>query len=97
MHVDAVLVLGRLIFEIVGEAEHRREFLTGHRIEVGVAAAGVDRSVPDAEVGKARRVVCPDRYISGDVPRCRAFHVSPPAFWLALATEQGAAALGDRV
>ena len=50
MHVDAVLILGRLIGEIVGEAEHAGEFVPGLGIEVGVAAAGVDRAVPDADI-----------------------------------------------
>jgi hypothetical protein len=50
VHVDAVLVLGRLIGEIVGEAEHAGEFVPGLRIEIGVAAAGVDRPMPDADV-----------------------------------------------
>ena len=59
MHVDAVLILGRLVLEIVGEAEHARELAPGLRIEVGVAAAAVDRAVPDAEVRKAGRVVGP--------------------------------------
>src|SRR5262249_12864043 len=67
MHVDAVLILRRLVGEIVGEAEHAREFVPGLRIEIGVAAAGVDRPVPDADVRQARRVVGPDRDVSGDV------------------------------
>src|SRR5262249_49398189 len=67
MHVDAVLVLGRLVLEIVGEAEHAREFVPGLRIEIGIAAPGVDRAVPDAEIREAGRVVGPDRYVAGDV------------------------------
>src|SRR5262245_15636802 len=50
MHVDAVLILRRLIGEIVGEAEHAGEFVPGLRIEIGVAAAGVDSAVPDADI-----------------------------------------------
>src|SRR5262249_17778744 len=65
MHVDAVLVLGRLVLEIVGEAEHAREFVPGLRIEIGIAAPGVDRAVPDAEIREAGRVVGPDRYVAG--------------------------------
>jgi hypothetical protein len=64
MHVDAVLILGRLILEIVGEAEHSREFLPGLRIEIGVAAAGVDRAVPDADIRQMRGVVGSDRHIA---------------------------------
>jgi class 3 adenylate cyclase len=55
MHVDAVLILGRLVGEIVGEAEHSREFVPGLRIEISVAAASVDRPVPDANIRQARR------------------------------------------
>ena len=67
VHVDAVLVLRRLVLEIVGEAEHRGEFLAGLRIEVGVAAAGIDRAVADADVGQPSGVVGADRDIAGDV------------------------------
>src|SRR5262249_9814401 len=63
MHVDAVLILGRLIGEIVGEAEHAREFVPGLRVEIGVATAGVDSAVPDADVRQSCRVVSPDRHI----------------------------------
>ena len=52
MHVDAVLILGRPVLEIVGEAEHASEFVPGLRIKVSIAAAGVERAVPDAEIGK---------------------------------------------
>ena len=67
MHVDAVLILGRLVGEIVGEAEHAGELVSGLRIEIGIAAASVDRAVPDADVGETRRVVGSDRYVAGDV------------------------------
>ena len=50
MHVDAVLILGRLVGEIVGEAEHARELMPGLRVELGVAAAGIDRAMPDADI-----------------------------------------------
>ncbi len=46
MHVDAVLVLRRLILEVVGEAEHCREFVPGLRIKIGVTTAAVDRPSP---------------------------------------------------
>ena len=35
VHVDAILILRRLIGEIVGETEHAREFVPGLRIEIG--------------------------------------------------------------
>ena len=65
MHVDAVLILGRLVGEIVGEAEHAGELVSGLRIEIGIAAAGVDRAVPDADVRQARRIIGPDGYVAG--------------------------------
>src|SRR5262249_39623546 len=67
MHVDAVLVLRRLVGEIVCEAEHAGELVPGLRIEIGVAAAGVDRPVTDADVRQARRIVGPDRDVAGDI------------------------------
>src|SRR5262245_21230288 len=66
MHVDAVLILGRPVL-VVGEAEHAREFVPGLRIEIGVAAAGVNRTMPNADVRQARRVIGPDRYVAGDI------------------------------
>src|SRR5262245_63262673 len=50
MHVDAVLILGGLVGEIVGEAQAARELVPSLRIEIGVADAGVDRAVPDADI-----------------------------------------------
>src|SRR5262249_44871298 len=41
VHVDAILVLSRGVYEIVCESEHRRSFVPGLRVEIGVAAAGV--------------------------------------------------------
>src|SRR2546421_9282843 len=67
MHVDAVLILRRLIAEIVGKAKHAGELVPGLRIEIGVAAASVDRAMPDADVRQARRVIRPDRYVAGDI------------------------------
>src|SRR4029077_15989847 len=67
MHVDAVLILRRLVGEIVGEAEHAREFVAGLGIEIGIARAGIDRAVSDADVRHARRVIGADGYVAGDV------------------------------
>ena len=53
VHVDAVLILRRWIEEIVGEAENAGKFVTGLRIEIGVAGAGVDCAVPDTEIRQA--------------------------------------------
>jgi hypothetical protein len=51
MHVDAVLILGVLVLEIVGEAECRRKFASGLLVEIRVGAAGIDRIVADADIG----------------------------------------------
>src|SRR6267142_5879850 len=50
VHVDAVLILRCSVLEIVGEAEHARKLMACLRIEIGVAAAGGDRAVSDAQV-----------------------------------------------
>jgi hypothetical protein len=62
---NAVLILRRLVREIVGEAEHGREFAAGPRIEIGVA--GVDRAVPNAHIRQAAGAVDTDRYVASDV------------------------------
>ena len=67
MHVYAVLVLGVHVFEIVGEAKCRREFVSGLRIEVSVGAAGIDRIVADAEIGEPVWIVSSGRQIAGEV------------------------------
>jgi len=67
MHVDAVLVLRRLLGEIVGETEHAGEFVPGLRIEEGVPAAGVDDTVADADIRQAVGVIRPNRHVAGDV------------------------------
>ena len=50
VHIDAILILRRLVGEVVGEAEHARELVPGLRIEIGITAAGVDRAMADADV-----------------------------------------------
>src|SRR6478609_6575304 len=57
VEIDAVAVLRIGIFEIVGKAGRDRELVSGRRIEKGVGAAGVDRAVTDAEIGKPHRIV----------------------------------------
>ena len=69
MHVDAVLILRLSIFEIVGEAEHAREFVAGLRIKIGVTAAGVDRAVSDADIRQTRGLVSANRDVAGDIGR----------------------------
>src|SRR5215510_3308044 len=47
VHVDAILVVGVRIFEIVSEAERGRELMPCLRIEIAVGTADVDRPVTD--------------------------------------------------
>jgi hypothetical protein len=49
--VDAVLIIGVLVLEIVGQPGDDREFLPGLRIEIGITHSSIDRRVPDDEVG----------------------------------------------
>src|SRR6202453_3152855 len=48
MEIDAALVLGVRILEIIGQAGDAGKFIPGRRIEIGVAAAGVDRAMTNA-------------------------------------------------
>ena len=52
MEVDTALVLRIRILEIVGEAGGGRKFVSARWIEIGIGAAGIDRAVTDAEIGK---------------------------------------------
>ena len=76
MKVDAVLVVGVRVGEVVGEARDRGEFVIGGLIQVGVAGAGIDRSVPEAEIGKVGRIVCP----TGISPVTYVMKLSTPLF-----------------
>jgi hypothetical protein len=67
MHVDAILILRRRIDEIGGEAEHAGQLVPGLRIEIGVAGAGVERAVADAQIRQPGGVIGTDRYISRGV------------------------------
>src|SRR5262249_8604250 len=67
MEVDAVLVLGRGIDEVVGEATGHGKFAPGLRVEIGIGATGVDRAVAYADVGEVAGVVEADRNVAGDV------------------------------
>jgi hypothetical protein len=52
MKVDAVLVIGGGVDEIVGEARDRGKFLARLGVEIGVADAAIDRAVSDADIGQ---------------------------------------------
>lgn len=63
VHVDAVLVLGGRVDEIVGEAKQAGKFVSGLRIEIGVTAR-IDRPMPDPNVGQPHRVISPNGNIT---------------------------------
>src|ERR1700760_1198737 len=67
MHVDAILILRRRIDEIGGEAEHAGKLMPGLRVEIGVAGAGVESAVTDAQIRQPGGVIGADRYVSRGV------------------------------
>src|SRR3984957_21354013 len=67
VEIDAALVLGIGVFEIVGQAGDAREFIPGGWIEVCVAVAGVDRAMAEADIGELRRIIFAGGNITGDV------------------------------
>src|SRR5262245_3772380 len=67
VHVDAVLILGVRVLEIVGEAKRDGEFVSGLLVEVGVGTADVHGVMPDAEVCNPLRVVVADRIVVQNV------------------------------
>src|SRR4051794_40597588 len=79
MHVDAVFILGVAVFEIISEARYGRELVARFWIEIGVAAAAVDRAVSDAEICEPIWIVSPDWNIAGDVGH-PIMHAEIPAY-----------------
>ena len=67
MHVDAVLILGMLVFKVVGEAECRREFASGLLVEISIRAASIDRIVADTEIGNRLGSYTSGRQISRNI------------------------------
>src|SRR5262249_45725525 len=67
VHVDAILVLSGGVYEVVGESKDRRSFMSGRLVEIGIAAASVDRPMPDPYICKTGRLVGADRDVSGNV------------------------------
>src|SRR5271168_2405494 len=63
--VGAVLVVGIRIDEVIREAGHRRKLVSGLRIEIRVAGAGIQRVMPDSDVRKTGSIIKTD----GQVPR----------------------------
>ena len=67
MKIDATLILGGLVHKIIGEPRDCRKLMPGGRIEISIAAAGIDGAVPQAEIGQTHRVIITNRNISGNV------------------------------
>ena len=61
MPVDAVLVAGAGVDQVIGKAAHRREFVAGLRIKIRVASAEIERAVADAEIGEVAGIVLAHR------------------------------------
>src|SRR4029078_386734 len=55
MEVDAIAIIQRRIGAAEAEAGDHRKLLAGLRVEVGVAATGIDRDETGTQVGKAGR------------------------------------------
>jgi hypothetical protein len=67
MKINAALNLRIGILEIVGEPRNTRKRVPGRRIQIGVAAATIDGTMTDAEVGDAIWIIGADRNVSGRV------------------------------
>src|SRR5262249_12803592 len=67
MHVDAVLVVRVLVFEIVSEAECSGKFASGLLVEVSVGAACIDGIVADTEIGNPLLLISSGRQVAGQV------------------------------
>jgi hypothetical protein len=52
---------------IVSKTGDRREFLSGLRVEVGIADAAIQGIVPDSDICQARAVIFPDGKIARHV------------------------------
>jgi len=57
MSVDSVLVVGVIILIVIGESQNGREFTPARLIEIGVASAGINGGVPDANIRQPVRVI----------------------------------------
>jgi AraC-like DNA-binding protein len=67
MHVDAVLVVRRVVLKVICGAAHSGQLVAGGRIEVSITPAGIDRAVTETCVVQSVRIICPDRNLAGDV------------------------------
>ena len=57
MRIDAVLVVGGRILEIIGEAGNSRKLVTVFLVKIGVSPTGIDSTMADAEIGEAMVLV----------------------------------------
>src|ERR1700677_1037559 len=64
MPVDAVLITGAWVDEIVGKAGHRGEFVPSLGVEVSVARSAVSGAVADADIRKITRTIFADRDVA---------------------------------
>ena len=60
LKVDATLIVSVWILQVKGEPSAGGKLVPGLRIGIGVAAAGIDCSVPKAQIGQSRRVISAD-------------------------------------
>src|SRR5262249_62129028 len=67
LNVDAILIVGARIFQIVSEAEGGRHLVPGLLIEIAVGTADIDRPVTDTKIGQTVWIVGPNRNVTGDV------------------------------
>ena len=63
MEIDAVLIIGVGVCEVVGEAEHGGELPAALRVEVRVPTAAVHGPVTRPDVGEAARLIENERSI----------------------------------
>jgi hypothetical protein len=64
MAVDAVLVVGVVVLEVIGEAADNRSLATGLDIEIGVTPTGVDGPVVEPDAGQAAELAGISGYAS---------------------------------
>jgi len=50
MSVDSVLVVDIIVLEVTDESRNGREFTPARLIQAGVASAGINGGVPDANI-----------------------------------------------
>jgi hypothetical protein len=67
MKIDTVLVLKGLVDKVIGEIRSGGKLAPGLWVEIGVAAAPAQSTMPNAEIGQAGRVVIADWNIAGQI------------------------------